>query len=111
MPPRRPIKQNEVELIQYLLKTLGLQAEDFPVATLVEEYEGGIMGSIGLGNHEEIPYDGDFIQVNYIDTDGVPVVITLTKNTDGQLLDLDFWKQDFSKLITYPKPEDISIAH
>jgi hypothetical protein len=29
-------------------------------------------------------------------------MITLTHDTEGQLLDLDFWKTDFSKLLKYP---------
>ncbi|WP_407654650.1 DUF6984 family protein [Arcicella aquatica] len=33
--------------------------------------------------------------------------MTLTKNKNNQLLDLDFWKVDFSGLITYPKPEEV----
>ena len=57
------------------------------------------MGSISLGiDNNPDDYDGDLIQVEYTDSDGIVVVITLTKNNKNQLLDLDFWKEDFSEL-------------
>lgn len=64
------------------------------------------MGSISLGGNVDA-YDGDLIQAEYIDSDSTPVVITLTKDSNGQLLDLDFWKTDFSRLIDYPTPDQL----
>ncbi|GGC09689.1 DUF6984 family protein [Dyadobacter sediminis] len=104
----RPIRQNEIELIQYLLKLLNLDPEKYPFSTQVDEYEGGKMGSISLGG-DTSAYDGDLIQVEYVDADGTPVVITLTKDDKGRLLDLDFWKIDFTKLIEYPTPDKILV--
>ncbi len=102
----RPIRQNEIELIQNLLQKLALNPANYALPVIVDEYEDGKMGSIGLGTGEH-EYAGDLIQVEYIDTDDTPVVITLTKDTNDQLLDLDFWKTDFSKLLTYPTIEKI----
>lgn len=62
------------------------------------------MGSISLGGNVN-GYAGDLIQAEYVDIDDTPVVITLTQDTDGQLLDLDFWKVDFTKLLEYPTPD------
>jgi hypothetical protein len=93
-----------------LLDKLNLSITEYPINEDVEEYEGGIMGSISMGNPDVSPYDGDLIQANYIDTDGTAVVITLTKDTNNQLLDLDFWKVDFSKLIIYPTPENLTFG-
>jgi hypothetical protein len=106
MSELRPIRQEEINLIEFLLQKLGLNPVDFPFNNMVDDYEGGKMGSIGLGKPEAV-YDGDLIQVEYEDTDGTNVIITLTKDTDNQLLDLDFWKIDFSKLIQYPKPSQL----
>ena len=78
------------------------------ISEAVVEYEGGKMGSISMGDDPNL-YDGDLIQVEYVDSDGTPVVITLTKDSNGKLLDLDFWKVDFSKLITYPQPHQVSV--
>jgi len=104
----RPIRQNEIDLILYLLKILNLNPADYPFNEHVDEYEGGKMGSISLGG-DVSAYNGDLIQVEYMDSDGTPVVITLTKDDKGQLLDLDFWKTDFSKLIEYPVPDKIIV--
>lgn len=107
MNPRRKIREEEEILLLFFLQKLNLNPADYPIATEVDDYEGGIMGSIGLGNPDEVPFGGDLIQANYIDSDGIEVVISLTKDTNNQLLDLDFWKQDFSKLLIYPKPKDL----
>jgi hypothetical protein len=103
----RPIRAEERILIEFLLYQLKLKIEDYPYNTEVEEYEGGIMGSIGLGKPNAV-YQRDLVQVRYVDVDGIPVIITMTLDENKQLLDLDFWKEDFSKLLVYPTPEKIS---
>ena len=108
MSERRKIRDNEKNLILFLLEKLNLNSNDYPINEDIEEYEGGVMGSIGIGNPDVSPYAGDLIQANYIDSDGTEVVITLTQDANDQLLDLDFWKVDFSKLVTYPTPENLS---
>ncbi|MCF0054002.1 hypothetical protein LXM25_28270 [Dyadobacter sp. LJ53] len=102
----RPIRQDEIDLIHFLLYKLNLNPNDYPISEEVDEYEGGKMGSISLGGNVDT-YDGDLIQTEYIDSDGTPVVITLTKDNQNHLLDLDFWKVDFSKLIDYPRPDQL----
>jgi hypothetical protein len=102
----RKIREEERRLVTFLLQHLHLKLEDYPFKDEVDPYEGDKMGSISLGG-DVSAYDGDLIQVRYIDVDQVPVVITLTKDTKGQLLDLDFWKEDFTKLIAYPRPEQL----
>lgn len=110
MIPKRTIRPDEVALIHHLLRLANLPLEDFTITDQVEEYEGGVMGSIGLG-HPDATYVGDIIQVEYIDTDQTPVIITLTKDDKNRLLDLDFWKMDFSKLLTYPTPEKVTVKN
>lgn len=102
----RPIRENETTLIHFLLVTLNLNPIDYPISEMVDEYEGGKMGSISLGGDVN-GYEGDLIQAEYVDSDGTPIVITLTKDNQGHLLDLDFWKVDFSKLIDYPRPDQL----
>ncbi len=104
---KRPIKEEEVKLIQFLLYKADVKMEDYPISQTAFEYEGGKMGSINLVNKNEGEYDSDIIQAQYIDSDGVIVMITLTKDKNNQLLDLDFWKVNFEKLQTYPTPEDL----
>lgn len=106
MREKRPIRQNEIELLEFLLKQIDLNPADYPFDTLVDDYEDGKMGSISLGGDVDA-YDGDLIQVEYVDSDETPVVITLTKDNKNRLLDLDFWKVDFSRLIDYPTPDKL----
>ena len=110
MSQTRKIRENEKELIVFLLEKLNLNVADYPINEDVFEYEGGKMGSISLNNNPDA-YAGDLIQVEYIDTDNTPVMITLTHDTEGQLLDLDFWKTDFSTLLKYPMIEEITLQH
>ena len=106
MNQTRKIRENEIDLITFLLEKLNLNVSNFPINEDVFEYEGGKMGSISLNNNPDA-YAGDLIQVEYIDTDNVPVMITLTHDREEQLLDLDFWKTDFSKLLKYPTIEEV----
>lgn len=110
MEDMRKIRENERELIIFLLNKFDLKLESYPINEDVEEYEGGKMGSISIGNPENSPYKDDLIQVKYTDSDSVDVVITLTQDHNNQLLDLDFWKVDFSKLITYPTTDKLIFA-
>jgi hypothetical protein len=102
----RAIRQEEKNLIEFLLLHSNIDSNHLVINELVDDYEGGKMGSIGLGKPEAV-YKDDIIQVEYVDADGTDVVITLTQDIDSQILDLDFWKLDFSKLIEYPKPDKI----
>ena len=106
MNQTRKIRQNEKEIIIFLLEKLNLNVIDYPINEDVFEYEDGKMGSISLNDNPD-KYAGDLIQVEYIDTDNTPVMITLTHDDKGQLLDLDFWKTDFSKLLKYPTVSEI----
>ena len=106
MNQTRKIRENEKALIVFLLEKLNLNVSNYHINEDVFEYEGGKMGSISLNNNPDA-YAGDLIQVEYIDTDNTPVMITLTHDTEGKLLDLDFWKTDFSKLLKYPALSEI----
>lgn len=109
MNKTRGIRPDELTLVTFLLAQCGYTPEDFPVASIVSEYEGGIMGSINMEGSDPDLYAGDLIQVEYTDTDGIEVIITLTKDMNNRLLDLDFWKMNFSKLIRYPTPDKLTI--
>ena len=110
MNQTRKIKQNERALIEFILGKIGFTTQNYPISEDVFEYEDGNMGSISLGiDNNPDDYQSDLLQVEYTDADNVMVIITLTKNNKNQLLDLDFWKVDFSKLITYPTPDKVTI--
>ena len=106
---KRPIRAEEKLLIEFLLTKIP--ADDaYKIPEEVEEYGAFGMGSINLNNPNTDLYDSDLIQAEYTDMDKIPVVISLTRDQKNQLLDLDFWKSDFSKLVRYPKPTDLLFA-
>jgi hypothetical protein len=104
---KRPIRSEEKIVIEFLLVKLNLSLSEYPIANTVEEYEGSHMGSINLNNPNADLFDKDLIQAEYTDADKIPVVLSLTVDKNNQLLDLDFWKSDFSRLVKYPKPEEL----
>jgi hypothetical protein len=107
MNTKRVLREEEKIIIQFLLSKLPATATEYSISDTVEEYEGSHMGSINLNNPNADLYDKDLIQAEYTDADKIPVVLSLTVDKNNQLLDLDFWKSDFSRLITYPKPEEL----
>ncbi|GJM63421.1 DUF6984 family protein [Persicobacter diffluens] len=109
MNERRTIREQEMTLVRHLLTLAGKNPDEINIPTQVEEYEGGKMGSINFTDFDKAPYLNDLVQVKYIDSDGTPVVITLTQNTENEILDMDFWKKDFSKLLLYPTPETVAV--
>lgn len=106
MKEKRPIRQEEKILIEYIIYQLGLNPSDYPIKNQGEPYESSHMGSIGIGDEGAI-YSHDLAQLEYIDSDQVYAVISLTVDQNNQLLDFDFWKEDFSALVKYPLPEDL----
>jgi len=107
MNTKRVLREEEKIIIQFLLSKIPTSDTEYSIADMVEEYEGSHMGSINLNNANADLYDKDLIQAEYTDADKIPVVLSLTVDKNNQLLDLDFWKSDFSRLIKYPKPEDL----
>lgn len=106
----RQIREEEIDLIKHMLAMAGHTLNQFPPIKEVYEYEGGKMGSIHFIGSNPDAYLGDIMQIEFNDTDNTRVVVTLTVDKDQRLLDLDFWKEDFSKLLQYPKPSEVKKA-
>lgn len=107
---KRQIRKEEIDLINHLLDLAVKEELQASLPTEVEEYNPKQKESINLSGGDASGYGGDLLRVEYIDKDEVPVTITLTKKTDGTLLDLDFWKEGFIPIQVYPKPEDLKIV-
>ncbi len=73
---------------------------------LVETMDDGGMGSLRLfpnGKHKENRKFGDCAsEYRFDDIDGVPVLVSLNTDQNGDLFELDVWKTDFSKLKKIP---------
>ncbi|MEP2024623.1 MAG: hypothetical protein ABJH98_10255 [Reichenbachiella sp.] len=105
----RKIREEEIRLAKHLLGLANKNPEKYVFPSNVDDYEGGVMGSINFTLGDSGDYAGDIVQVEYTDEDGVRVLITLTHNSKGELLDMDFWKENFSKLLKYPTPDKVAI--
>jgi hypothetical protein len=103
---KRAIRPEEKELIVHLL---GLVAEgNYQIPDEVTPLKDGHMGTLefnkGKGRFNDV------VQVQYVDSDGVVVLITLTALPEGTLHELDIWKTDYSALRKFPKPEQVRIV-
>jgi hypothetical protein len=75
----------------------------------VEDMLDGGMGSIrfvGQQSHER-RLDTVMREANYVDADGVKVIIGINLDQNGALFEVDFWKVDFSPLCRYPSVNDL----
>jgi len=110
MSTTRPIQANEQELIAHLLKLGNAENLLDKIPADVSPYNLQQPESINLSGTDAEDYAGDIITVEYFDTDGIRVIISLTKDKEGNLLDMDFWKEDFVNLKEYPTPNEIEIV-
>ena len=92
----RPIKQEEIEII----KALSKGQHEIPKAVL--DMNDGGMGSISFDIEQKQSRYDQVADSEYMDSDGVLVLIELSIDHNGNLYELDFWKVDFSPLILYP---------
>lgn len=105
----RAIEPREKELLSHLLTLANAShlVESIPVQ--VSPYNLQQPESINLSGTDPEDYDGDIVTVEYFDTDGIRVIISITKNKAGQLLDMDFWKEDFENIQHYPTPDKVEL--
>jgi len=75
-------------------------------ALVVEMRDGG-MGSIRFLNGSDRRRSRSIAEAEYMDDDGVSVIIELNVDERDKLFELDLWKVDFSPLRRYPNPEDL----
>lgn len=110
--PLRPLRKEEKALIAKLVAGTPFEGEILPgiSAAHVRDMPDGGMGSIQFRKHPEKQRFGKTIAEGaFRDADDIPVSVTLNLDDDGELLDLDVFKADFSPLVRYPDPDDITV--
>ncbi|HWD86491.1 MAG TPA: hypothetical protein VG367_00090 [Mucilaginibacter sp.] len=104
----RKLKKEEYDLILFLIK--DKPNSEHIIAELsdvfVEEMNDGGMGSLEFLNKERAgrKYGPTMAQIQLPDNDGIPLLISVDLDKDGDIFELDVWKCDFSKLIQFPLP-------
>lgn len=109
MSTKRVIHVQEKDLIIHLIRLAKAEHLISTIPTEVAPYNQQQPESINLSGTDPDEYAGDIIRVEYIDTDNVAVIITLTKDKKGNMLDMDFWKEDFLDLKIYPTPDKVKV--
>lgn len=104
----RAIRDEEKAIVLAMLQFAGHSEDSYPIAEQVSEYGEPFMGSINFDNNRPDLYAGDICQCEYTDEDGENVVLSLTKDQEDKLLDLVFWKSNFTPLKKYPTADIVS---
>ncbi|GGN10695.1 hypothetical protein GCM10010967_53220 [Dyadobacter beijingensis] len=105
--PRKATSQEESLLELLISKSSEVISKDWRDGLLVCSMDDGGMGSLHLFPNGEVrlgrTMGKQISEIQFIDQDNVEVLASLYVDTNGNLLELDIWKTDFSKLIAFPK--------
>lgn len=95
------ISWHQIPLINALVQKAGIEID---VQSLeVEAMDDGGMGSLRFSTSAEKSKFGESVaEVNFKDSDNVPVSAALFLDENGRLFELDIFKSDFSKLKKWP---------
>ena len=103
------IDSSIIPLLSFLLKQARIKVD---IATLrVDAMDDGGMGShIFENSNPDAQFGEKVASCSFTDTDGTYVSVTLNLDQYGGLFELDVWKVDFSKLIKWPKADEINVT-
>jgi uncharacterized protein DUF6984 len=112
--PIRKLSKDELRVLKKILTQTGVatEFEDQLAAMKVQTMADGGMGSIRFYNGRDrspLDYGEQIAEAAFQDSDGMPVSITLSIDTIGDLFEMDVFKADFSPLIRYPDLADLAI--
>ncbi|HVW11082.1 MAG TPA: hypothetical protein VHC90_21000 [Bryobacteraceae bacterium] len=109
---QRRLRQDERDLIEAMIggKPSGAGVTSSLNADTVVDMQDGGMGSIRFCDDArgQRPLVG-IAEAEYIDDDGVLVIIVVNADAKGAIYEVDFWKTDFSPLRRYPSPADLRL--
>jgi hypothetical protein len=113
--PSRKLSREENALLIALLR--GKDQDPHLVESLkdlaVREMNDGGMGSLlllpeGLEDTAR-SFGKQLVLGEFIDSDGVPVSVTVNLDKEGRLYELDVWKVNFEPIKTWPDPQSVKI--
>jgi hypothetical protein len=99
--PIRHLRDPEMALVVQLLQKAGNPGQllDRLDALNVQEMSDGGMGSLYFASATENPDERRFgrriAEIQFNDVDGVPVLVSLNVDKEGDLFELDVWKTNF----------------
>src|SRR5437588_3670857 len=109
----RKLRKEEVDLIAAMVRNspeANKILRSLP-KSLVKEMKDGGMGSLRFKDVDngERSFGKKIAEAEFADEDGIPVSVVVNIDNNGDLLELDLWKVDFSPLKRYPRPEELRI--
>ncbi len=103
----RSLKHDERALLAALIagKPQAVQLLGSLIGARVEEMNDGGMGSLRFCAFDASArrLGMQLIEKEFIDSDGVPIMVAINLEEHGDLYELDVWKVDFSPLKQFPK--------
>jgi hypothetical protein len=108
--PRR-IRDDEKALLASLLSNLKnfSLVEERIAGVMVNDPTDGGMGSVKFHTSDARTLGLTLVEAEYLDADGVLVLIAVNADDRGDLYEVDFWKTDFSRLKQYSRAELVKI--
>ena len=99
----RQLKPEEYALLKFMLDQSGHTdvGSELEPATVTDMSDGG-MGSLRFVSSRSNKMGKVLCEAEAIDSDHVPLQISINLDEEGHLFELDIWKVDFSSLKTYP---------
>jgi hypothetical protein len=103
---RKPTK-DEMGLLKLLVKNASIKIpNNWNKNLLVQNMNDGQMGSLYLFPNGEVTLNRTFnkciSQYSFKDQDDVEVIVSLNIDEKEQLMELDVWKVNFDKLLSFP---------
>lgn len=108
----RPVSPEEREILVSAIRGLpnaNEMLDDLNHLSVVEMPDGG-MGSMRFvrSSGEQGPFGKKIATAEFKDVDGTLVSVALNVDDCGQLMELDFWKVDFSRLKKLPDASQLN---
>ena len=106
----RKLTKEEEHLLEQLIEKASVPIPtDWRNNLFVLPMEDGDMGSLRLNylnlNHKKRVFGRQISELEFIDKDGVKVIVSLNIDNEGILYELDIWKTNFNKLVKIRTPD------
>jgi hypothetical protein len=109
MQQNRRITNDEVKVLEYLLKLANFPVPIGIKLMTVRSLEDGGMGSFLILENPKLfeetrKFGAQISEFQYIDDDNVPVLVSLNVDSNGGLFEVDIWKADYSPVLSLKIP-------
>ena len=108
----RQLKPEEYTLLKFMLdQSVHPDLANELESAIVTDMADGGMGSLRFVGNRSNKMGKVLCEAETVDSDNVPLEISINLDKDGRLFELDIWKVDFSSLQTYPSPSTLKFLN